>query len=299
MATGGGRITGRGSYQGIWVLSPGGDLLGRCNTRNADRVLEVLASAMENWAELPDKRRRLADDGGHRPRHRWEDNYPEGGLVLERVARDATFAEGQWEPTDRWNRDFAWFRAEELTESVPAELAVGTRFELPLVAGRLARFHLVDNARGQALPFAQEEVEAQLTAEVVSRDGDQVELVLRGNSLAASEGTWRLGPGDWKPKVEIPHGVQTVLAGGARWNASESRFEELELVALGRHWGRTANNGRGRDSAPGPIVFHLEQVRGDRRIAPTFVDVYDADWIVRPAVPTWVESPEECGLEVE
>ena len=35
----------------------------------------------------------------------------------------------------------------------------------------------------------------------------------------------------------------------------------------------------------------------ERRIAPAFIAVYDADWVERPQTPTWRLSPEEIGLE--
>ena len=257
-------------------------------------MLEELAKGLAAWEELPAERKQLPAADEFTPEHRWEDNFPEGGLVLERVARDATLEAGRWTRTDRWNRDYAWFRTEELRASVPSELEVGTRFELPLVANRLARFHLVDNARGQALPFASDDVQARLTVEVVGFEANGVLLALEGETRAASEGTWKLGPGDWKPKVELAHGLETTLAGRALWLPDEGRFAEFELVALGRHWGRTTNNGRGHDASPGPIAFHLTLADAARRIAPTYVDVYDAPWITRPDVPTWVDSFEEC-----
>ena len=49
-------------------------------------------------------------------------------------------------------------------------------------------------------------------------------------------------------------------------------------------------NGRARDAAPSVVGFHLGLAPQDARVAPTFLSVYDADWVHRP--DGWNEHPE-------
>ena len=289
------RITDRGTRQGSWILAPSGKVLARSNTRDPDTVLEMMRVGLERWEELSEADRRLPPgtelDG---PRHRWEQNYPTGGLVLERIGRDLDLDGLDGARSDRWNRDHLWFSAGEVATLVPAELAEGARFELPLLADRLGRFTLVDNVRGQTIPYTPGECEAELTAEVVAVDGDWVELELEGRTQGVSDGTWELGFDTWRPNRPHPHGIETRIRGRATWNGAARSFDDLELVAVGRRWGRTDNNAR-RDPA-GLVGFHLEIAPPDSRVAPTFLSVYGADWVTMPDVLEWLESPEECGL---
>ena len=264
------------------------------NSLKADAVIATLERGLAAWEALSPEERRLPANASLLPEHRWEDSYPKAGLVLERFARDLKEDETcDVDSGGRWNVDYAWFTADEVRDFLPAELRVGSKHELPeLFTQRLARFHLVDNARGQTLPFAPEEVlAATLEADVVAHDGDRVELRLHGSTRARAEGPWLLGDNLWKPRAEHPRGVMTKLLGNALWDASERRFLELELVALGRHWGRGPANGRGRDASPGPIGFHLQIPPDERPLAPTFIAVYDAAWVKAPAADSDTLKP--------
>lgn len=293
---GGERILDRGTRQGTWVFAPDGTLLGHVNSRSVEAQRQVLETALERWAALPDEARHVPADARIDPGHRWEDSFPEDGLVLERIVRELV-PEGS--PRGSWNRDFVWMARAEVEQAVPADLAPGSAFELGPLATRLARFHLVDNARGQTQPFAAEEIErALLRATATARVGSAVVLRLEGETAAACDGTWRL-PEDsiWKPGAVHPHGVETRLHGRAVFDRDQRRFTQFELVAVGRRWGFTENNGRWRAPEPGLLAFHLALAPDAPRVAPTFVQTYDVDWILRPSVETWRDSPAECGLE--
>lgn len=299
VATGGERITDPGSRQGTWVIAPGGTVLARTNSRNPEKVLAALEKGLSAWDELAAADRHLPPDIDLSPAHRWEHNAPEDGLVLERIARVVPDEGLDGPRSDRWNRDFVWFTREELADAFGHGLAAGDSVELPLLADRLARLHLVDNARGQTIPYAREELElARLTASVVSREGSQLELAFDGHMVAAADGTWRLGENLWTPNQELPHGLETRLSGSARWDEATRRLEQVELVGVGRHWGRTQNNGRGKDPAPGLVGFLFRPADEALAVAPTFILLYDADWVELPDVPTWRASPEEVGIDV-
>ena len=239
---GGERITDRGSRQGFWVFAPGGQVLGRINTRSPERVSAMFDEALERWEALPADERRLPNGVELETAHRWELGYPEGGLAIERFSRDVGPDGLDAPPSDRWNRDTLWCSVAEVAEMLPPECAVGERFELGVLADRLARFALVDDARGQTLPYAPEEVErATLTAEVVALDGERVELILVGATSASSDGTWRLGDNLWRPKRGFPHSIRCTLMGSAIVDLEAARFVDLDLVALGETLGDHAS----------------------------------------------------------
>src|SRR5207249_1375401 len=85
------------------------------------------------------------------PRYRRE--YPEDGLVLKVYTRDLP-RETDTRPED-WrrsavNHDHAWFTKAEAASMVPERASVGDRSPVPpAIVRRLARFHLIDNTRGE------------------------------------------------------------------------------------------------------------------------------------------------------
>ena len=48
-----------GTRQGIYVLSPSGDLLSSVNSLNPDVVLDVIKEGLKKWDTLPRKQKRL------------------------------------------------------------------------------------------------------------------------------------------------------------------------------------------------------------------------------------------------
>ena len=217
-SNGGERITDPGTRQGFWVFSPGGAVLGRCNTRSPERVLAVLDAALERWEALPAEDRGLDPAAARRPGHRWEDGYPEGGLALARVSRDVSADGLEADPSNRWNRDTLWCSAAELAGMLRRPgLAVEDALDLQVLADRLARFSLVDDARGQTLPYAPAEVQlARLTGEVVAAGpGGSLVVELVGETRAVASEEWLLGDDSWRPRRRFPHGIRCRVVGRA------------------------------------------------------------------------------------
>jgi hypothetical protein len=255
------------------------------NALDPERVLSMLDQALERWDELSPSERALPAGDVPVPVHRWETSRPEDGLVLERIARDLPAAiDLDAEPVGAWNRDFVWFARGELEGFLPrGEAPPGTSFEVPsALVERLARFHLVDNVRGQTLPFAPEEIaRCGLRAIVTSADEERLSLRFVGATRAEAAGPWLLGDNLWRPGIELPHAMETVLCGEAVWDGT--RFESFALVGLGRRAGRTENNGRHGKDESGLVGFSfLPATHPERTPAPTFVALYGADWIELP-----------------
>ena len=169
---------------------------------------------------------------------------------------------------------------------MPNQPKVGDIYALPeKFTDRLFRFHLVDNVRGQTLPFAPAEIKSSiLQVEIVEYQKDEVRIKITGSSKAIAKGEWLLGENDWTPTHLLDHSMKTNLLGEATYDLALEKFIEFEMVAIGHQFGKTQNNGRkhGTDSNYIGFLFKLSQDRTSDRIAPAFVDLYNADWIVHP-----------------
>ena len=276
-----------GSRQGIYVCTPKGDLLSSINSLNADVVLNTIKAGLEKWHELPLTERRLPENHLLNATHRWENSYPEDGLVLTSYNIDLfTDPPTYEERSDRWNIDHVWFNKEESSQWLPNHPKVGDIYDLPgKLTDRLFRFHLVDNVRGQTLPFAPTEIKSySLRVEILEYQKDKMRFKITGSSLAIAKGEWLLGENDWTPTHSLNHSMETNLLGEATYNLTLEKFIEFEMVAIGHRFGKTQNNGRnhGPDSNYIGFLFRRSQDRTSDRIAPAFVDLYNADWIVHP-----------------
>ena len=153
------RTAGR-TRQGIYVCSPNGKLLSSINSLNADDVLKSIKNGLEKWNGLSVSERQLPTDQKLKPSHRWENSYPDQGLVLTSANADLfTDPPVQNIRGDRSNLDHVWFSKSEARLWLPDNPQVGDIYQLPdHLANRLFCFHLVDNVRGQTLPFAPQEI---------------------------------------------------------------------------------------------------------------------------------------------
>jgi len=276
-----------GTRQGIYVCSPKGTLLSSVNSLDPSVVLKTIQQGLDNWNELPESDRKLPKDFSPKAQHRWEDSYPEDGLVLKGAKADLLSDPPKFSDRgDRWNMDHVWFNKNELSLWLPNNLEVGQTHELPkVIKDRLFRFHLVDNVRGQTLPFASQEIkDASLFVEIITIKNENVKLKITGSSHAIANGPWLLGQNDWTPTHKLDHGISTSLIGNAIYNKNEELFTQFEIVALGKWTGKTQNNGRnwGPDSGRIGIFYQLADNSPVNRIAPAFVDLYNADWIIQP-----------------
>ena len=280
------RTTG-GTRQGIYVCSAGGKLMSSINSLNADDVLKTIEAGLDKWDALPVSEKLLSNGYELNIKHRWENSYPDQGLVLTSVNADLfTDPPKQTDRSDRWNMDHAWFSQAEARGWLPDDPKNGDIYELPEeLANRLFCFHLVDNVRGQSLPFAPQEIkESGLEVEVLDRGHSTVRIKITGHSKAVAKGEWLLGENDWTPSYPLDHGMKTEILGEASYNLDLEKFTEFEMVAIGKCYGKTEFNSRhfSPDSSWVGFLFTLAEDRAADRVAPAFVDIYNADWIVKP-----------------
>ena len=276
-----------GSRQGIYICSPSGRFLGSINSLKADAVLETIKDGLAKWDILPIADRKFPETAPPKAMHRWEDNYPEDGLVLKCAKSDLLTDPPNLEKRgDRWNIDHVWFNHDEARSWLPDNPKKGQVYQLPKnIKDRLFQFHMVDNVRGQTLPFAPEEVKAsKLEAKIIKVDDSQIEIKITGMSKAIAKGPWLLGENDWTPNHDLDHSMETDILGKASYDLSINKFIEFEIVALGKRRGKTQHNGRYYSPDTGHVGF-LYTLANDSysdKIAPAFIDLYNTEWIKHP-----------------
>jgi hypothetical protein len=156
---------------------------------------------------------------------------------------------------------------------LPGEIEPGRTREVPRpLVERLARFHFLDNVRGQTSPFPASAIEdATLTSRITAVDGDVVAVRLEGRTSAVQKGDWSIrGYRDMRQPSSQERGLEMKLLGSARFDRKQGRFVGFELVAVGTRRGGTQYNGRGNDLAPAPFgaVLSLAALSRAERVAP-------------------------------
>jgi hypothetical protein len=110
---------------------------------------------------------------------------------------------------------------------LPAEdLAIGAAYEVdPSIAARLARFHLVDNTRGEPNFWRPTEVRRlKLRLKLTERSATRLELSLEGEfELATSDGK---------------RGYSGRVDGALGFDRQGPKLTRFDAVAIGEHWGR-------------------------------------------------------------
>jgi hypothetical protein len=129
---------------------------------------------------------------------------------------------------------------------VPERLEPGAGQAVPAaISRRLARFHLVDNTRGEPPFWREEEVRrADLRLAVERLAGEVVVLRLSGKVHLET------GAGD--------RGYEATMAGVLEYDREKGRFRRFDVVALGDHWGEGRYTGGARPGrTPLGVAFLL------------------------------------------
>ena len=221
-----------GTTQGFYVASASGKLLLYNNNRDPEKVLRLMKQSAMEFRRLPSSDRHATGLRDQQVDRRYSPAPPKGGLVIRVRAR---ILDG-YEPTDnKWrrifqtatSRDNLWLTAEE-----HKSLAAGTVPDL--VARRLARYHLVDNTRGEPPMWKDSEIKS---IDLKISDG-----TINGNVHL------RTASGDREYKADL-HG----------WIESKGgRVTRLDLVARGNFRGEGPyTRGAPRGWFPLAVTFRL------------------------------------------
>lgn len=274
-----GRTQPSATRQGIYACTAGGLLLASVNTRTADHMLAMMHKALQVWQSLGPEERKSPGPFAldpFVPDPKYAVRFPDGGLILQVYARDLPRNSAQ---TDDWrknavNFDHAWFTHEEMLSFIPASEAPGSRHALPWpVVRRFARFHIIDNVRGETPMWGEQDIRhAALFTEVVARKGDQLILRLTGAVKNVGSGRWPIRP--FQEKYDIERGMDVTLSGTLHWNVARRRFDRFDLLAIGTRWGGTEHNLRwdDLDRAPIAILFELADEASPQKVPPQGVN---------------------------
>jgi len=159
------RIAGQGprhdfekTTQGFYLATASGKLLLFNNSRDPEKLERMIREKLAEFETLEEATATVDALEDSAPDPRWNPRPPEGGLIVRVRAR----VMGGYEPTDdRWrsifqnalSRDTLWITAAEHRALVAGEI-------LPSLSTRIARFHLVDNTRGEPPMWEPQEIES-------------------------------------------------------------------------------------------------------------------------------------------
>ena len=256
MSAGGPQRPEGATRQGLYCFTADGVLLGFRNPVQAEPVRELLRSSLAKWQALPAAQRepRAFDAERGKPDAAYHRPLPEGGVAVRVYARELE-ADGQGGYRKAPARpgapgfaslDHLWLRREEWQALLPTKPEVGATYTVPApIVRRIARFHLIDNTRGEPPMWEAGELRSsdlRLTVERVEKS--VVTLRLAGKVHLETRA------GD--------RGYQPTLDGTLAYDTEANAFRRFDVVALGDHWGegsytRGARPGR----TPLGIAFQL------------------------------------------
>ncbi|MEO8353725.1 MAG: hypothetical protein ABI680_18510 [Chthoniobacteraceae bacterium] len=192
--------------QGLYVAGPDGALLGFTNNRGSDRVKQLLKKGLEKYqpSEV------VPIDPGTLD-VRYNPQLPEGGLVIRVQAK---VMGGYKKTDDKWegifqtsvSRDNLWITGEE------HEALVKGTFPKSLQE-RIARFHLVDNTRGEPPMWSGDEIRH---LNIALKDG-----AIDGTVALRTASQDRGYDAHLRGKIEVKDG----------------RVSQFEMVSEGEFWG--------------------------------------------------------------
>ena len=117
------------------------------------------------------------------------------------------------------------------------------------MAERIARFHLVDNTRGEPPFWRKEEVRrSDLVLTVAEATKQRIELRLEGRVLLATDADL----------AQATRGFDVRLLGQIHLDRSKHALQRFDIVAVGDHWGEGTFTGNARAGRkPLGLVFEL------------------------------------------
>ena len=224
-----------GTTQGFYIATASGDLLLYNNNRDPEKVRQLMQDRLKEFKQSPAARREVSAIERATVDARYNPTAPEGGLVARVNAR---ILDGYEPTTDRWkaifqsatSRDNLW-----ITKAEHKALAAGTVPES--LQRRLARFHLVDNTRGEPPMWRPDEIrDIKMTID---------EGRLSGSVKLATQN------GDRGYEAEIYGHV----------DVKEGQVSRLDVVVYGQFWGEGRYT-RGAPKGRFPLAIALTLADG-------------------------------------
>lgn len=218
--------------QGFYIATASGDLLLYNNNRDPEKLQRLMQQKLTEFESHGAASANVAEIRAENLDPRYNVSPPEGGLVLRVRAK---VLDG-YEPTDDpWqqifqaalSRDNLWISANEHKALVWGEIPASLQ-------QRIARFHLVDNARGEPPMWEPKEIR-------------KMELKL-ANGEVSGVAHLKTGRGDRGYEAELRGAVEV----------KEGAVVRFDMVALGDFWGEGSfTRGAPKGRYPLAIAFTL------------------------------------------
>ena len=212
--------SGSGTRQGHYVFTAQGKLLGYNNNRGPERRLKMMRDALEKWKTLSQE-----DKGGSvEDRGKLDDKYarllPEDVQVVKVSSRILEERDGKlMAPAEKKIGtlaavDHLWLKKDEVKKLY--ELVKNGGGEFPeVLKRRIARYHLNDSTRGEALSWRADEIRT---------------MKLAVNSEGLITGKFSIGSSNEKI------GYEGEMRGRLSFT-SEEALAVFECLVVGKHWG--------------------------------------------------------------
>jgi len=272
---------GGSTRQGIYCFTADGTLLAYKNAgQDADVMREVFQDGLKKWNRLPAERRKpgavkVGDPG------RIDANYgrklPEDGLILTAYTRildrdkSGAWCKGNCDVIggDKAARDHVWLTADEAKSLLPGKSESGERYLLPpKIVERIARFHLLDNTRGEPPPWEKTDIRSHDVALIVeSSTPDRLRLRLEGAVLLADDAN----------ADKSKRGFDVKLNGRLEYDHKAAKWTRFDIAAAGDNWGEgtfTRNARPGRQ--PLGVAFELAGDSPADKVPPQFAREWGA-----------------------
>ena len=265
---------GGNTRQGIYCLTADGELLNFKNAGNsADATRDQLTQALAKVRKLPADRRSpgaitIEDPGTPDPNY--SRTPPSEGLIvrvngriLDKNGVEICKATCDFKGGDKASRDFLWLKADEVKAMAPKIMDVGHSYSVPrIVAERIARFHLIDNTRGEPDFWKKEDIRKnEMTLTVIAATPERVELSLSGNVLLSNHADL----------AQSNRGYECTLTGRLTYDTTKKTLTRFDVAALGDHWGASTFTKTG--VRPGKSLYGVafgvpSTVRPSDKVAP-------------------------------
>lgn len=266
------RGEGGASRQGIYCFTADGTPLAYKNAgQDAEVMKQVLLEALFKFDKLPAAQRKpgaitIEEHGRVDPTY--SRTPPTDGMILKVYTRildykNAAYCPGTCRTTggDKAARDHVWFTAAEVQSLAPAQAERGLTYPVPpKLVERLARYHLVDNTRGEPVFWSREQLRSsRMTVTVVAVTEEAIDLRLDGEVLLATHAD----------RDQADRGYEARLVGSLRYRPGKKTFDRFDLTVVGSHWGETPQTIGAR---PGKsllgVSFELAADRPGDRVPP-------------------------------
>jgi hypothetical protein len=257
--------------QGIYLFTASGKLLAYKNAQDPDVMRQVLRRGLAEWKKLPDAERRPGAVKVEEPTKtdaRYTRKPPEGGLILTTYTRILDDDKGElckgtcrFTGGDAAARDHVWLTKADWESLIPRSPEKGRTDKMPeKVAAKLARFHLIDNTRGEPEFWKPQEVrslDVSLTTEEVT--DRTVRLWIEGAALLSTDLDTR----------RAKRGYDVALRGTLVYDVAKKAVTRFDLVAVGEHWGEGRYTPGARPGRkPLGVAFELAGDRPADRVPP-------------------------------